>query len=144
MSPWNDSHLPATVSAAMLRGARGLCPRCGAKHLFPRYLKPSTLCPGCGQDWTLHQADDFPPYVSIIVTGHVMAPVMIAVGSSELPLWQMIALSVTIATVLLIGLLQPAKGGIIALQWWMGMHGFKPGGRAELAARQAAPKTDQV
>lgn len=137
MSPWNDSHLPDSLSGAMLRGARGLCPRCGAKHLFPRYLKPSTLCPGCGQDWTLHQADDFPPYVSIIVTGHVMAPVMIEIGSSELPLWQMITLSVLIAGTLLIGLLQPAKGGIIALQWWMGMHGFRRAGRDEVAAARA-------
>jgi hypothetical protein len=24
----------------------------------------------------------------------------------------------------MIGLLQPAKGAIIALQWWFGMHGF--------------------
>jgi hypothetical protein len=24
----------------------------------------------------------------------------------------------------MIGFLQPAKGAIIALQWWFGMHGF--------------------
>jgi uncharacterized membrane protein YfcA len=28
------------------------------------------------------------------------------------------------ALALMIGLLQPAKGAIIALQWWFGMHGF--------------------
>lgn len=137
MTPWSNNHLPDSVWTAILRGARGTCPRCGAKHLFARYLKPTTLCPGCGQDWTLHQADDFPPYVSIIVTGHVMAPVMIEIGSSDLPLWAMIALSVAIASVLMIGLLQPAKGGIIALQWWNGMHGFKPGGRAEVERKLA-------
>lgn len=141
MTPWSNKHLPDSLWAAMARGARGLCPRCGAKHLFPRYLKPTPLCPGCGQDWTLHQADDFPPYVSIIITGHVMAPVMIEIGSSAMPLWAMIALSVVIASVLMIGLLQPAKGGIIALQWWNGMHGFKPAGRDEVAAQavDAAP-----
>jgi hypothetical protein len=25
----------------------------------------------------------------------------------------------------MIGLLQPAKGAIIAVQWWFGMHGFR-------------------
>lgn len=129
MTAWTNSHLPATHWAAILRGVRGHCPRCDAKHLFPRFLKPTALCPGCGQDWTLHQADDFPPYVSIIITGHIMAPVLIEVGSSDLPLWAMMTISMVVAGVLLLGLLQPAKGGIIALQWWMGMHGFRPGGR---------------
>jgi uncharacterized protein (DUF983 family) len=25
---------------------------------------------------------------------------------------------------MMLGMLQPAKGGVIALQWWFGMHGF--------------------
>jgi uncharacterized protein (DUF983 family) len=24
----------------------------------------------------------------------------------------------------MLGLLQPAKGAVIAMQWWLGMHGF--------------------
>ena len=87
MTAWTDSHLPATHWTAILRGIRGHCPRCDARQLFPRFLRPTVLCPGCGQDWTLHRADDFPPYVSIILTGHIMAPVLIEVGSSNLPLW---------------------------------------------------------
>jgi uncharacterized protein (DUF983 family) len=37
-------------------------------------------CPACGQDWRGHRADDFPPYLAILVTGHVMAPVIIELG----------------------------------------------------------------
>lgn len=132
--------LPATYKAAMLRGALGKCPRCGEAKMFDRFLKPTTCCPGCGQDWTLHQADDFPPYISIFITGHVMAPVMIELGSSDsLPMWAKLVLCLAIASVLMMSLLQPAKGAIIALQWWMGMHRFDPAGRDELARAQGLP-----
>ncbi|WP_336960723.1 DUF983 domain-containing protein [Sphingobium aquiterrae] len=37
-----------------------------------------------------------------------------------------VAIIVPVAMVLMIGLLQPAKGAIIAGQWWFGMYGFQP------------------
>ena len=122
--------LPRSLWAALRRGLTGKCPRCGGAHLFARFLKPVARCPLCGQDWTLHAADDFPPYVSIIVTGHLMAPVMIVLGAAtSIPMWATMTIAVTMAVALLLSLLQPAKGAIIALQWWMGMAGFaaKPG-----------------
>jgi len=30
-----------------------------------------------------------------------------------------------LAIALMLGILQPAKGGIIAAQWWLGLVGFK-------------------
>ena len=33
-----------------------------------------------------------------------------------------IILPLTLA--LMLALLQPAKGGVIAMQWWLGLHGF--------------------
>lgn len=122
--------LPATLGAAMRRGITGKCPRCGGAHLFAGFLKPVDRCPLCAQDWTLHAADDFPPYVSIIITGHVMAPVFIVLGSlTALSMIWTTGIALLLAVPLLLVLLQPAKGGIIALQWWMGMHGFaaRPG-----------------
>ena len=122
--------LPRSIWAAMRRGFAGKCPRCGGAHLFRKFLKPVDRCPLCGQDWTLHAADDFPPYVSIIVTGHVMAPVMIVLGAwTAIAMWATMLIAVTMAVILLMSLLQPSKGAIIALQWWMGMAGFaaKPG-----------------
>lgn len=122
--------LPHSLGAAMRRGLAGKCPRCGATHFFAHFLKPEPHCRMCGQDWTLHAADDFPPYVAILVTGHVMAPVMIVLGASNgLPTWALVLIAVVMAATMLMAMLQPAKGAIIALQWWMGMHGFaaRPG-----------------
>ena len=130
----NKPILPDSLKAAVLRGVRGQCPRCGNAHMFVRYLKPDPLCPSCGQDWTLHQADDFPPYVAIFVAGHVLAPVLIALSIADvLPMWGEMTIALVLAAAMLFALLQPSKGAIIALQWWMGMHGFKPGGRDEVA-----------
>lgn len=72
------------------------------------------------------QADDFPAYVSILITGHLMAPVIIAlVRDAQLSLGALVAIILPLAIILMIALLQPAKGAIIAVQWWFGMHGFK-------------------
>lgn len=108
-----------------MRGARGRCPRCKDAKLFLRFLKPVARCPACGQDWTHQQADDFPAYVSIFMTGHLLAPLIIAlVRDAGLSVVALAAIILPLAMALMIGLLQPAKGAIIALQWWFGMHGF--------------------
>jgi len=88
------------------------------------YLAPNA--PRCRQDWAPQQADDFPAYVSILITGHLMAPIIIAlVRDAQLPLGALVAIILPIAIILMIALLQPVKGAIIAIQWWFGMHGFK-------------------
>lgn len=132
MIPALPRTLPHTLPQALARGLRGRCPRCGEAELFARFLKPVPRCRVCGQDWTLHAADDFPPYVSILITGHVMAPVIIGlVLGTDLSGGALMAIALLLAVTMLLGLLQPAKGAIIALQWWLGMHGFatSPGKR---------------
>lgn len=117
--------LPQTIRQAVARGIGGRCPRCGQSRLFRAFLKPVAHCRRCDQDWTLQRADDFPAYVSLFVTGHVMAP--LAVYLARDTSWSVSAISALVlplALALSVGLLQPAKGAIIALQWWMGMHGF--------------------
>ncbi|MFM9936743.1 MAG: DUF983 domain-containing protein [Novosphingobium sp.] len=117
--------LPRSLSGALWRGIKGKCPRCGGTHLFRKLLKPIDRCRMCGQNWSIHSADDFPPYIAILLTGHLMAPVIIVLGQSEaLPQWAMMAIVLAIALALLAAILQPAKGGVIALQWWLGLQGF--------------------
>ena len=117
--------LPRGFAAAMARGLRGRCPRCGAARLFHAWLKPVDRCPACQADWTFQRADDFPAYIAIIVTGHLLAPVMIALALDyALGLAALVAVTLSLAVVMVLGMLQPAKGLVIALQWWHGMHGF--------------------
>jgi uncharacterized protein (DUF983 family) len=51
---------------------------------------------------------------------------MIVLGlKTDLSVTALLAILMPSATAMMLGMLQPAKGAIIALQWWFGMHGFK-------------------
>ncbi|WP_395391774.1 DUF983 domain-containing protein [Novosphingobium sp. BL-8A] len=117
--------LPANYGQAALRGIRCHCPRCGEGRLFRKWLKPLDRCPACMLDLTPQRADDFPAYIAMLVTGHLMAPIIIMLSKDFAmgPLG-MFAIVVPLALVMMLGMLQPAKGGVIATQWWFGMHGF--------------------
>ena len=120
------AELPLSVWAAIWRGARGRCPRCGETSLFRRYLKPVANCAQCGQDWSLERADDFPAYIAILLTGHLLAPILVIVNARfDLSTLAFEALMLPLAVIFIVLLLQPSKGGVIAMQWWHGMHGFR-------------------
>lgn len=120
-----DPVRPGSAWAAIGRGLLGRCPSCGKGKLFRRFLKPVAACPTCHEDWSPQQADDFPAYVSILLTGHILAPLIIAlVKDSGLSVTALMVIVVPLAIAMMVGMLQPAKGAIIAVQWWFGMHGF--------------------
>ncbi|MDP9056631.1 MAG: DUF983 domain-containing protein [Pseudomonadota bacterium] len=124
--------LPASGWQAVWRGMRFTCPRCGDAHLFARFLKPMPFCPACGQDWRRQRADDFPAYISMLVTGHLLAPLIIWLEIAFSPKVDLLAaIVVPLAMITMLSLLQPAKGAVIAMQWWNGMHGFARERRSE-------------
>ena len=118
--------LPNSWLQAVLRGARNACPRCNGAPLFGRFLKPVPVCVNCTQDWSLQSADDFPAYLSILITGHVVVPLIMTLTTKfELSAAVLAATILPLTLLLIVALLQPAKGAVIATQWWFGMHGFK-------------------
>ncbi len=118
--------LPASFGRAILRGIRCRCPRCGHGRIFGRWLKPLDACPHCALDLTGQRADDFPAYIAIFATGHLLAPVIIVlVRDFALSPGALVAIVLPLAVAMMLALLQPAKGAVIALQWWNGMHGFR-------------------
>ncbi len=124
-TPTNAPSLPHSFWQAALRGIRGKCPRCGEASLFRAFLKPRDTCPTCAMDWTPQRADDFPAYVSILITGHVVTPVVMwLVLGTEMGTGAITAIVVPLTVTIMLGTLPPAKGAIIAMQWWNGMHGF--------------------
>jgi len=113
------------VWAAMKRGFRGRCPRCGEGKLFRAFLKTADSCPHCGQDFSAHRADDLPAYLVIVIVGHIVVPFALFVEtnySPPVPLQLAIYLPFTFLASL--ALLQPVKGTVVALQWALRMHGF--------------------
>jgi len=61
---------------ALLRGWRGRCPRCGQGRLLKSYLQVAGNCPVCKLDYSHHRADDGPAYLTILLVGHLMAPLL--------------------------------------------------------------------
>lgn len=73
----------------------------------------------------MQRADDFPAYVAILLTGHLLAPLIIfLVLRFELSVPLLMAIIMSLALAMMLGMLQPAKGAVIAAQWWHGLHGF--------------------
>jgi uncharacterized protein (DUF983 family) len=124
--PSTEPALPGSWFEAIFRGARNICPRCGGNPLFGRFLKPLPACFNCGQDWSLQSADDFPAYLSILITGHLVVPLIITLTNEfDLSAAVFTATILPLTALLVVVFLQPAKGAVIATQWWLGMNGFK-------------------
>jgi len=116
---------PATLWQAIRRGIAGNCPRCGHHTLFRKWLKPVERCQHCFLDLTPQRADDFPAYVAILLTGHFVIPIIATLSlHSDLSVPVLLAIGLALTVPSMLGLLQPSKGAIIAVQWWNGMHGF--------------------
>ena len=65
------------VKPAMLRGWRCRCPNCGTGPMLRGYLKVRDTCPVCGEDFHHQRADDGPAYLTILIVGHLMAPLIL-------------------------------------------------------------------
>ena len=114
------------VWQAMARGAMCRCPKCGEGKLFRAYLKVNDTCPVCGEELFHHRADDLPPYISIVIVGHVLIGVMLEIEmrfQDVNPMWYLATL-VPLAIVMPIAMLPSIKGAVVGLQWANRMHGF--------------------
>ncbi|XWN32280.1 MAG: DUF983 domain-containing protein [Devosia sp.] len=114
--------------AAMFRGARGKCPRCGTGHLFEKFLKVADTCDNCGQPFHHHRADDAPPYVTMFIVGHVIVGAMLYYEIAyQPPMWLHAAIWLPLTILMSLWLMQPVKGALVGLQWANRMHGFGSG-----------------
>ncbi len=113
------------LKPAMVRGWRMRCPRCGAGPVLRGYLKVRDTCPSCGQALYHHRADDGPAYLTILIVGHLMAPLILIVFTHYRPDPLVLASVFSVGTVALsLYLLPRLKGVMIAIQWAKRMHGF--------------------
>ncbi len=104
------------VLTAIGRGLLGLCPACGKTHLFNGFLRVKAICANCGAPLGLARADDAPPYFVILITGHIVVPLLFMVDRmNEPPIWLMSAIFVPLTFFVALGLLRPIKGGTVGL-----------------------------
>ena len=113
---------------AMGRGVMLRCPHCGKGHMFRAYLKVADTCDVCGEDLSHHRADDMPPYLSILIVGHVIVGLMLHMEMSyKIEPWVYVVSMVPAALILPLVLLPSIKGAVVGLQWANRMFGFAAG-----------------
>lgn len=113
------------LKPALLRGWRRRCPNCGAGPMLRGYLTVRDTCPVCGEALHHQRADDGPAYLTILIVGHLMAPIMLYIFTEYRPDPLVGATVFSIGAVgLSLWLLPRLKGAMVGLQWAKRMHGF--------------------
>lgn len=125
MTEINDlTHAPETPRLKWLatkRGFKRTCPNCAQAPLFRTYLKSVDRCQSCGEDWGQVRADDGPAWATMLVVGHMIAPLFpFIIFADGLPSWAAIAILCSLALVLSLWLLPRMKGVFIGFIWATG------------------------
>ena len=102
------------------------------------YLTVRRACPACGTELFHHRADDGPAWATILITGHLLAPLMVIVFLAFRPPGWAMALGFSVVFVALsLYLLPRLKGVFVGIQWAKRMHGF--GGAADQPEPEPVP-----
>ncbi|MFV0514902.1 MAG: DUF983 domain-containing protein [Jhaorihella sp.] len=113
------------LGRALLRGFRLRCPGCGKGRMLHSYIKVRDVCPACAEELLHHRADDGPAYLTILIVGHLVAPLLLVVFEvwrpEPLVLFGIFAVG---CLLLSLYLLPRLKGAVVAFQWARRMHGF--------------------
>ena len=108
----------------LLRGVCKSCPKCGKGRTLHSYLKVRPECTECGEILGHIRADDFPPYLTMVIVGHIIVPLLLLSEQYYAPptLFQMTVWP--IAALALMGVMLPiSKGFCVNLIWHLGITG---------------------
>lgn len=134
MQTWSETPKGETLpkrdwKQAMGRGLHCRCPNCNEGKMFRSFLKVNPTCEACGERFDGHRADDMPPYITIMIVGHIIvAANLFFERAAEWPMWWHMALWPSLTIIMTLAIMQPVKGALIAYQWALRMHGFDPDG----------------
>jgi len=118
---------PASIVTGIWRGLRCRCPACGEGRLFAGYLRIRLPCEVCGADNTIYPSDDFPPYLTILVVGHVVVPLfMWSDRAYEPSVWVQAAIWLPVTALMCLALLPSMKGATVGLCWATGLRRRPP------------------
>jgi uncharacterized protein (DUF983 family) len=110
------------IAVGVRRGLTLRCPQCGKGHLFSRFLKVSEHCDACGADNTIYPSDDAPPYLTLVLVGHVFIPLIFCMDRAWTPaLWIMFALWLPLIAAVTIAALPAMKGAVVGFAWATGV-----------------------
>jgi len=106
----------------IFRGLMRRCPYCGQGKIFEGYLTPKSECPVCYSDFSGIRTDDAAPWATILLVGHLMAPVVIVTIGMDIGTWALTALFMIVSMVFAAAALPIMKGLFFALNWHLGVR----------------------
>ncbi len=112
-NPYHGHHADAPSA-----GLRGRCPRCGDGALFSGFLAVKPKCEACGLDFAFADSGDGPAVFIILIAGFIV--VFLALATEVLyspPYWVYAVIFLPLTLIVSLGLLRPAKGLMIGLQY---------------------------
>jgi uncharacterized protein (DUF983 family) len=100
------------------RSVASRCPNCGQGRLFSGYIKHVDECAVCHENFSEIRADDGPAWLTIIIVGHVLAPIMLlTIPNNTWPEWVLTLVWGGAIVALSLLILPKAKALFIALIW---------------------------
>lgn len=110
------------ITTGVRRGLSLRCPNCGEGRLFRRFLKVSDHCEICGTDNTIYPSDDAPPYLTLLIVGHVFIPLLFWMDRAWEPaLWVLFAIWPPLIVATSIAALPYMKGAVVGFAWATGV-----------------------
>lgn len=110
--------------AMLKRGLKRRCPHCGQGSAFSGYLRITDHCAECGTQLGHIRADDFPPYLTIFLVGHIVVPLILLTEQSWAWSWELhMAIWLPLTTILTLLFLPMMKGVALGLMWRLRLSG---------------------
>lgn len=110
------------IAQGVRRGLALRCPSCGEGRLFRGYLKIADHCEECGADNTRYPSDDAPPYLTILLVGHLLLPVIMWMdGAWAFGTWAVFALWLPVMGIATLVLLPFVKAAVVGFAWATGV-----------------------
>lgn len=92
--------------------------------MFSGYLRVVGSCAECGEPFNRIRADDIPPYITILIVGHIIVPlVLLTYQNYRLDMWVSMAIWPPLTLVLTLGLLPLVKGATVGALWALRLRG---------------------
>ena len=102
----------------LLSGAAGRCPNCGEGYLFEGFLKVAPVCEACGFDLASADSGDGPAVFVILIAGLIVAfGSLITMVAWRTPVWLTLLIWLPMTLVIVLVLLRPMKGLMLAAQF---------------------------
>ena len=107
-----------TKANPLLSDAAGRCPNCGEGHLFEGFLKVAPACEACGFDLAAADSGDGPAVFVIMIAGFIVAfGALFTMVAFNPPVWVTLAIWLPMTLVIVLALLRPMKGLMLAAQF---------------------------